>query len=93
VAEALYRLHPPALINALQYFLEHTEPKSKQFNAGVHLLAKVAEIDDQAFWNTYFDDMAQIVDKLSELMGHNPAVERILDLVEKHLALASDEDS
>jgi hypothetical protein len=37
--------------------------------------------------------MAQIVDKLSELMGHNPAVERILDLVEKHLALASDEDS
>jgi hypothetical protein len=93
VAEALYRLHPPALINALQYFLEHTEPKSKQFHAGVHLLAKVAEIDDQAFWNTYFDDMAQIVDKLSDLMGHNPAVERILDLVEKHLALASDEDS
>jgi hypothetical protein len=93
VAEALYRLHPPALINALQYFLEHTEPKSKQFNAGVHLLAKVAEIDDQAFWNTYFDDMAQIVDKLSDLMGHNPAVERILDLVEKHLALANDEDS
>lgn len=92
VAEALYRLHPPALINALQYFLEHAPANSKQFVAGIHLLAKVAEIEDQTFWNTYYHDMDQIVAKLEELVGRNPVVERILDLVEKHLALAQDEE-
>ncbi len=92
VADALYRLYPPALINALQYFIEHAPANSKQFAAGIHLLAKVAEIDDQQFWNTYYDDMDQIVEKLSELVGRNPTVERILDLIEKHLALAQDED-
>ncbi len=90
VADALYRLYPPALINALQYFLEHAD--SKQFVAGIHLLAKVAEIDDQQFWNTYYNDMDQIVTRLSDLVGDNPKVERILDLIEKHLALAQDED-
>ena len=92
VAEALYRLHPPALINALQYFLEHAPANSKQFVAGIHLLAKVADIEDQAFWNTYYNDMDQIVKKLGELVGRNPVVERILDLIEKHLALAQDEE-
>jgi tetratricopeptide (TPR) repeat protein len=92
VADALYRLHPPALINALQYFLEHAPANSKQFIAGIHLLAKVAEIDDQQFWNTYYKDMDQIVTKLADLVGHNPTVERILDLIEKHLALAEDEE-
>jgi hypothetical protein len=88
VAEALYRMYPPALINALQYFLEHAPANSKQFIAGIHLLAKVAEIDDQSFWNTYFDDMAKIVDKVNELAGRNHDVERIVDLIEKHLAYA-----
>ncbi len=92
VADALYRLHPPALINALQYFLEHAPANSKQFIAGIHLLAKAAEIEDQQFWNTYYKDMDQIVTKLGELVGHNPTVERILDQIEKHLALAEDED-
>jgi hypothetical protein len=92
VADALYRLHPPALINALQYFLEHAPANSKQFIAGIHLLAKVAEIEDQRFWNTYYKDMDQIVSKLGDVVGHNPTVERILDLIEKHLALAEDED-
>ena len=90
VAEALYRLHPPALINALQYFLEHAPANSKQFVAGIHLLAKVAEIEDQTFWNTYYKDMDQIVEKVAEVVGHNHVVERILDLIEKHLALAED---
>ena len=88
VAEALYRMYPPALINALQYFLEHAPANSRQFVAGIHLLAKVAEIDDQSFWNTYFDDMAHIVDKVNELAGRNHDVERIIDLIEKHLAYA-----
>jgi hypothetical protein len=92
VAEALYRLHPPALINALQYFLEHAPANSKQFIAGIHLLAKVAEIEDQQFWNAYYDDMDQIVERLADLVGHNSTVERILDLIEKHLALAQDEN-
>jgi hypothetical protein len=92
VAEALYRLHPPALINALQYFIEHAPENSKQFIAGIHLLAKVAEIEDRQFWNTYYNDMDQIVERLADLVGHNSTVERILDLIEKHLALAQDED-
>ncbi len=92
VAEALYRLYPQALINALQYFLEQSTPNSKQFVAGIYLLAKVAEIDDQQFWNTYYDDMDRLVGKLAEVVNHSPVVERILDLIEKHLALAQDED-
>jgi hypothetical protein len=87
VAEALYKMYPPALINALQYFIENTPPNSKQFIAGLQLLAKVAEIDDKSFWSTYFDDMDHIVGKVNEIAGHNPTVERILDLIEKHLAL------
>jgi hypothetical protein len=93
VAEALYRMYPPALINALQYFIENTPPNSKEFIAGLQLLAKVSEIEDQKFWTTYFDDMAKMVDKVNELAGRNSAVERILDQIEKHLALVgSDED-
>ncbi|MEP7287260.1 MAG: hypothetical protein ABI947_16010 [Chloroflexota bacterium] len=92
VAEALYKMYPPALINALQYFIEHTPPNSKQFIAGIQLLAKVADIDDQSFWNTYYDDMDHIVEKVTELAGQNYVVERILDLIEKHLALATDEE-
>ncbi len=93
VAEALYRMYPPALINALQYFLENAPANSKQFIAGIHLLAKVAEIDDQSFWNTYYDDMDHIVEKVNALVGRNPVVERILDLIEKHLAYSTDEES
>lgn len=93
VAEAMYRMYPPALINALQYFLENAPANSKQFIAGIHLLAKVAEIDDQSFWNTYYDDMDHIVEKVNALVGRNPAVERILDLIEKHLAYSTDEES
>jgi hypothetical protein len=92
IADALYRLHPPALISALQYFLGHEPANSKQFIAGIHLLAQVAEIDDQPFWNTYFKDMDQIVTKLGDMLGNNPTVERILDRIEKHLALAEDDD-
>jgi hypothetical protein len=91
VAEALYTMYPPALINALRYFIENTEPNSKQFIAGLQLLAKAGEIDDKEFWNTYFDDMASIVDKVNELAGNNSTVERIIDLIEKHLALAGSE--
>jgi hypothetical protein len=93
VAEALYRMYPPALINALQYFIENTPPNSKEFIAGVQLLAKVSEIEDRQFWTTYFDDMAKMVDKVNELAGRNSVVERILDQIEKHLALVgSDEE-
>jgi hypothetical protein len=92
VAEALYKMYPPALINALQYFIENTPPNSKQFIAGIQLLAKVAEIEDQSFWTTYFDDMAGIVDKVNELAGHNSMVERILDQIEKHLALVGGDE-
>jgi hypothetical protein len=92
VADALYRLHPPALISALQYFLGHEPANSKQFIAGIHLLAQVAEIDDQQFWNAYYQDMDQIVAKLADLAEKNPTVERIVDRIEKHLALAQDED-
>ncbi len=92
IADALYRLHPPALISALQYFLGNEPANSKQFIAGIHLLAQVAQIEDQQFWNTYYNDMDQIAAKLGDVAGSNPTVERILDLIEKHLALAEDED-
>ncbi len=90
VADGLYRLYPPALINALQYFLEHTQPgEKKQFMTGLHLLSKVAEIEDRTFWQTYYDDMESILEQLTEMAGSNHAVERILDLIEKHLAFSN----
>jgi hypothetical protein len=93
VAEALYRLHPPALINVVQYFLDSTQANTKQFTAGLHLLAKVAEIDEQQFWKTYYDDMDGIVTRIGKLVADVPAAERIVDQMEKHLALAyADED-
>jgi hypothetical protein len=92
VAESLYHMYPPALINALQYFIEHAPANSKQFSAGIHLLAKVTEIEDKQFWNTYFDDMDRIVKNLTNLAGDIPAVERILDRIEKHLAMAGDDE-
>ncbi len=93
VADGLYRLYPPALINALQYFLEHTQPgEKKQFMTGLHLLSKVAEIEDRTFWQTYYNDMEGILEQLTEMAGNNHAIERILDLIEKHLAFSSLED-
>ena len=92
VAEALYRLHPPALINVVKYFLDNTQESTKQFTAGLHLLAKVSEIDDQQFWKTYYDDMDHIVERLGKLIDDVPAVERIVDQMEKHLALAYADD-
>ncbi|MBX3082479.1 MAG: hypothetical protein KF716_12655 [Anaerolineae bacterium] len=92
VAEALYRLHPPALINVVKYFLDTTEAPTKQFTAGLHLLAKVSEIDNRDFWKTYYDDMDQIVVRLNKLIDDVPAVERIVDQMEKHLALAYVDD-
>ncbi len=92
VAESLYNMYPPALINALQYFIEHAPANSKQFSAGIQLLAKVTEIEDQQFWNTYFDDMDHIIEELSDMSEDNPAVERILDRIEKHLAMAGNEE-
>lgn len=90
VAEGLYRLYPPALISALQFFLEHTNPAArKQFNTGMHLLAKVAEIEDRQFWTTYYNDMTGIVDRLTEIGARNPAIERVLDLIEKNLATST----
>ncbi|HVO44422.1 MAG TPA: hypothetical protein VMT34_17475 [Aggregatilineales bacterium] len=86
VVDALYRLYPPALISALSYFLESSTAGSKQFAAGLHLLAQVAEIDDQAFWTTFYDDMDRIVAKVNDSAGTNSNVTRILDRVEKHLA-------
>jgi len=58
----------------------------------LQLLAKVSEIEDRKFWTTYFDDMAKMVDKVNELAGHNSAVERILDQIEKHLALVGTDE-
>ncbi len=92
VAEALYKLYPPALINALEYFLDQSQDNAKQFIAGIALLAKVADIDDPAFWSTYYDDMDRIVKKVNELAGRNRDVERIVDLIEKHLAYVGGED-
>ncbi len=89
IAEALYRLYPPALISALQYFLERSFSNAKQFSAGMHLLSKVAEIEDQAFWVNYYAEMDKMVAILSDLIEQHPAVERIVDQIEKHLALAT----
>lgn len=89
VAEALYRLYPPALINAVQYFLDTTDPYSKQFTAGLHLVTKVAEIEELGFWRTYYEDMDKIIARLAEVAEDFPAVERIVDAMDKNLALAS----
>ena len=92
VAEGLYKLYPPALVNALEFFLERTDAHSKQFIAGLQLLAKAAEIEDKAFWNTNYDKMDEIINKLNDIAGDHPIVERILDLVEKQMALAQVSD-
>jgi hypothetical protein len=101
VAEALYRMYPPALINAVQFFLDSTAKENsgqggqsrKQFATGMYLLEKVADIEDPAFWRQYYDDMDTIVSRLAVFAKDNPAVERTVDQIEKHLALAfADED-
>lgn len=91
VAEALYAMYPPALINALQYFLEQTDgaPNRQQLNTGLTLLAKVAEIEDRAFWQTYHEPMSNLVDQLSALGTRHSAIMRLLDQVEKQLAYAA----
>ncbi|MDW8298330.1 MAG: hypothetical protein RML95_03235 [Anaerolineae bacterium] len=97
VAEALYAMYPPALINALQYFLEQTDGtlNRQQLNTGLILLAKVAEIEDRTFWQTYHEPMSHLVDQLSALGNRHTAIMRLLDQVEKQLAYAAynaDED-
>lgn len=92
IAEALYRMHPPALISAVQFFLDVTQIPSKQFTAGMQLLARVAEIPNREFWRTYFDDMDGIVTRLADIASKIPAVERIVDQIEKNLAFASVDD-
>ncbi len=96
VAEGLYRLYPPALINALQFFLErtnfNTSAKKKEFATGLVLLAKVAEIDDRAFWKTYYKEMDDLTRRLADWASSNSAVERILDQIEKQMVLVSLED-
>lgn len=58
VAEGLRYLYPPALINALAYFLDHTPGTGqKQFSTGMHLLSAAADIEDRAFWTTYYADI------------------------------------
>lgn len=91
VAEALHAMYPPALINALQYFLEQTDgaPNRQQLNTGLLLLAKVAEIEDRAFWQTYHEPMSALLDQLSGLARRHSAVTRLLDQVEKQLAYAA----
>ncbi|MFQ3534326.1 MAG: hypothetical protein SNJ58_00475 [Aggregatilineales bacterium] len=91
VAEALYVMYPPALINALQYFLEQTDgtPNRQQLNTGLLLLAKVAEIEDRAFWQAYHEPMGKLVDQLSALSHRHSSVRRLLDQVEKQLAYAA----
>jgi hypothetical protein len=97
VAEALYSMYPPALINALQYFLEQTDgaPNRQQLNTGLLLMAKVAEIEDRAFWQTYHEPLSSLVDRLSALGNRHGAIMRLLDQIEKQLAYAAydaDED-
>ncbi|CAG1014343.1 MAG: hypothetical protein IAE83_08200 [Anaerolinea sp.] len=96
IADGLYRLYPPALINALQFFLDHVhaDMKSKQGMTGMSLLDKVADIEDRAFWKTYYDQMEQIVERLKKLAGTNNHVEYIVDQIEKNLAYSAlDDDS
>jgi hypothetical protein len=92
VVDALYRLYPPALINALTYFLENSTAGSKQFTAGLHLLSQVAEIDDQGFWTTFYDDMDRIVSVINTTATRNSSVTRLLDRIEKHLAFVGSDE-
>lgn len=95
VAEGLYRLHPPALISALQFFLENIDPRGqhKQFATAMTLLSRVAEIEDRNFWATYYDEMDGLVARIADFAANNRAVERVLDQIEKNMALAAyDED-
>jgi hypothetical protein len=93
VAEGLRYLYPPALVNALAFFLDHTPGTgNKQFVTGMHLLSAAADIEDRAFWATYSGDMEAIVDRLQSAAGRNHAVERVLDQIEKRLAQAALED-
>lgn len=94
VADALYSLYPPALINALNFFLERADDSRNrnQFATGLALLSKVAEIEDRAFWRTYADEMSAILDRMYEAGTSNTAVVRLLDQVEKQLALAAYEE-
>jgi hypothetical protein len=91
VAEALYAMYPPALINALQYFLDQTEgrPSRQQLDTGLLLLQKVAEIEDRAFWQAYHAPLSALVDQLSALGERHAAITRLLDQVEKQLAYAA----
>jgi len=94
VAEGLYRLYPPALINALQFFLERTNPnaRKKEFATGMVLLSKVAEIEDREFWKTYYNEMDALTQRLGEWAVNNSAVERVLDQIEKQMVLTSIDD-
>lgn len=93
VAEGLRYLYPPALINALAFFLDHTPGSGqKQFTTGMHLLSAAADIEDRDFWTTYFGEMEAIIDRLQSAAARNPAVERVLDQIEKRLAQAALED-
>ncbi|MBO9310395.1 MAG: hypothetical protein J7551_11505 [Chloroflexi bacterium] len=91
VTEALYAMYPPALINALQYFLEQTDgaPNRQQLNTGLLLMAKVAEIEDRAFWQAYHEPLSRLADRLSALGNRHSAIARLLDQVEKQLAYAA----
>ncbi|GAB4547398.1 MAG: hypothetical protein OHK0023_08700 [Anaerolineae bacterium] len=94
VADALYALYPPALINALSFFLERAgdSRNRNQFATGLALLSKVAEIEDRTFWRTYANEMSDILDRMYESGTRNTAVARLLDQVEKQLALAAYEE-
>jgi hypothetical protein len=93
VADGLYRLYPPALINALNFFLERADPSNKkQFLTGIKLLEKVAEIDDAQFWRTYADEMGSLIDQLAGPASRNQNLERLLDQIEKQLAYAHRDD-
>jgi hypothetical protein len=90
VAEGLHRLYPPALVNALVYFLDHAPgADQKQFATGIHLLARVADIEDQTFWSTYHAEMSQLLDRLEPVASRSRAIEHIHDQIEKRLAQAA----
>jgi hypothetical protein len=58
-------------------------------------MAKVAEIEDRAFWQTYHEPLSSLVDRLSALGNRHGAIMRLLDQIEKQLAYAAydaDED-
>ncbi|HRE49703.1 MAG TPA: hypothetical protein PLD47_18415 [Aggregatilineales bacterium] len=94
VAEGLYRLYPPALINALNFFLEGLRPdlKSKQAMTGLYLLEKVVEFEDSDFWKQFYDEMDAILGRLRDLKTENTWLERLGDQLEKQLAYAGFEE-